>query len=108
MKEYHLEKQVIDIEIFDSKMSSFLAVLNKNQETADIVGNDILIFDTNFSIVFQLKDTQFHYTSVFKWISFGIPNVINIAFTAIRSKRIHLMKIDISQVCWIRRLKPWH
>jgi len=105
VREHHLKKQVIDVKIFHNKMSSFLAVLYKTQETTDIVGNNIVIFDSNFNIVFELKNTRFYYTSVFKWIPFDTHNMINIAFAMPLSKCIHLMKIDISQVCYIRRLK---
>lgn len=108
VKEYHLKKRVIDIEILDNKTSSFIAILYENRDvTADTVGNNILIFDTKFDIVFELKNTRFIYTSIFKWIPFDVPdNVINIGFAAMLSKRVHMMKIDISRVYLIRRLKP--
>lgn len=52
----------------------------------------------DFSIVFELKDTQFYYTSVFQWNSFDAPNTVCSAFTVLLSKNIHLMKINIVQV----------
>lgn len=95
LKECHLRKQIICIDTFDNRKSSFLIVLYKNQKTTEIAGNNIKIFDIDFNVVFQLLDTQFYYTSVFKWFSSGSLDIVNTAFTLILSKRVHLIKINI-------------
>jgi len=93
-----LGKYVIDIDIIDNKKSSFLTVLYTDLKNAANAGKNILIFDIHFNIVFKLKDTQNYYTSVFKWSSCGVPGALNIAFTVLQSKCIHLMTIDIVKV----------
>lgn len=91
-------KYVIDIDIIDSKKSSFLTVLYTDLKNAENAGNNILIFDINFNIVFKLEDIQNYYTSVFKWSPCNVPGALNIAFTVLQSKCIHLMTIDIVKV----------
>lgn len=88
-------KQIIDIEIFDSLKSAFLIVVYTNQITTEIGGNNILIFDTKFNVVYKLINTQLYYTSIVNYISFGVPDIINIAFTVKSSKLVHLMVINI-------------
>lgn len=95
-----MKKEVIDAKIFDHNQSSFLIVLyRENQEIAEVGGNNIVIFNTNFDIVFESLNTQYHYTSIFKWISFDEPGKINIALTVSMSFRIYLMTISIVEVC---------
>lgn len=91
-------KQIIDIEIFDSLKSTFLIVVYTNQITAESGGNNIIIFDTKFNVIYKLINTQHYYTSIFNYISFGVPDRINIAFTVKSSKLVHLMIINI-KVC---------
>lgn len=98
-REYHLGKSVIDFEIFDDKKSSYLTVLYRDRETVEVAGSNIIILDEQFNIIFEIKDAQYYYTSIFKWISFVEPYVINIGFTMMLSKRIHLMVVNIEQVC---------
>jgi len=93
-----LGKYVIDINIIDDKKSSFLTVLYTDLKNAENAGNNILIFDINFNIVFKLNDMQNYFTSVFKWSSYNVPGALNIAFTVLQSKCIHLMTIDIVKV----------
>jgi len=93
-----LGKYVIDIDIIDDKISSFLTVLYTDLKNAENAGNNILIFDINFNIVFKLNDTQNYYTSIFKWSSCNVHGALNIAFTVLQSKCIHLMTIDIVKV----------
>ncbi|XP_060871614.1 cilia- and flagella-associated protein 43 isoform X4 [Metopolophium dirhodum] len=95
LREHHLGKYVIDIYIIDDKKSSFLTVLYTDLKNAENAGNNILIFDINFNIVFKLNDMQNYFTSVFKWSSCKVPGALNIAFTVLQSKCIHLMTIDI-------------
>lgn len=92
--------QVIGIEIFDGKESSVLTVLyKKSQETTEVeAGNNIVIFDKHFNTVFKLTDTKYYYTTIFKWISFDVPDTISIALTAVMSRRIHLLTVNIVQV----------
>lgn len=98
LREHHLGKYVIDIDIIDSKKSSFLAVLYTDIKNAENAGNNILIFDMNFNTVFKLEDIQNYYTSVFKWNSCNVLGALNIALTVLQSKCIHLMTIDIDKV----------
>lgn len=91
-------KYVIDIDIIDDKESSFLTVLYADLKNAENAGNNILIFDINFNIVFKLNDMQNYFTSVFKWSSCNVPGTLNIAFTVLQSKCIHLTTIDIVKV----------
>lgn len=91
-------KRVIDIDIIDNKKSSFLTVLYSDLKNVDNSGNNILIFDVHFNIVFKLKDIENYYTSVFKWSACSVEGALNIAFTVLRSKSIHLMTIDIVKV----------
>lgn len=99
MEEHH----VIDIEIFDDYESSFLAVLYKHKQTTEVAGNNFLIFDTDFNIVFELIKSELYYTSISKWNSFsGKPGVIRVAFNVMLSNRIHLIKINITQVIYQR------
>jgi len=93
-----LGKYVIDIDIIDTKKTSFLTVLYTDLKNDENAGNNILIFDINFNIVFKLEDIQNYYTSVFKWSSCSEPGALNIAFTVLQSKCIHLMTIDIVKV----------
>ncbi|XP_016656351.2 cilia- and flagella-associated protein 43 [Acyrthosiphon pisum] len=95
LREHHLGKYVVDIDIIDDKKSSFLTVLYTDLKNAENAGNNILIFDINFNIVFKLNDIQNYFTSVFKWSSCYVPGALNIAFTVLQSKCIHLMTIDI-------------
>lgn len=97
-REYNLGKPVIGFEIFDDKKSSYLTILYKDWETVEVAGNNIIILDVQFNVIFEIKDTQFYYTSIFKWISFVEPNVINMGFTMVLSKRIHLMVVNVEQV----------
>lgn len=99
VREHYLEKRVIDFEIFKCvDDSSFLTVLYKNDETTEVAGNNIAILDSDFNAVFELKDTQLYFTSVFKWNSFNGPNIIHPAFAVLLSKSIHSMTIDTVQV----------
>lgn len=94
-----MEKRVIDFEIFEcADDSSFLTVLYKNDETTEVAGNNIAIFDRDFNAVFELKDAQLYFTSVFKWHSSNAPNIVRPAFTVLLSKSIHSMTIDMVQV----------
>ncbi|VVC45646.1 Hypothetical protein CINCED_3A007876 [Cinara cedri] len=97
LREHHLEKHVIDIEIIEDGKSSILAVLYKNEQTAGITGNNFVIFDTNLNVIFEYENSQFYYTSISKWNSSDVPDVINIAFNVMLSKCIHLMRINIVQ-----------
>lgn len=98
VKDYHhLEKRVIDVELTEYKKSSFLTVLYGKTENPDSAGNNILVFDEHFEIVFELHDTLHYYTSTFKWIS-SSPKMINVALVAMLSRQVHLMTISISQV----------
>lgn len=92
--------RVVDIEVFECNKSSFLTVLFKNHDDRPeaAAGNNIRILDGYFRTVFELKDMQYHYTSVFKWNSIDGSNIICSAFTVFLSKIIHSMKIDIAQV----------
>jgi hypothetical protein len=99
IKEHHLEKHVIDIDIIDLTKSSFLTVLYTNQKNVENAGNNIIIFDLNFNVIFKLKDTQYYYISVFKWSSCDVPDAINVAFSVLLSNVIHLMTINIIKVC---------
>lgn len=96
-----MKKQVIDVKIVENKNLSFLIVLYKHQETVEHSGNNIIIYDINFNAVVELIDTEFHYSSILKWISFSTPNLIKIAFVVMLSKCIHLMNINVVQVCFI-------
>jgi len=98
VREHHLEKHVIDIDIFDLNSSSFLTVLYANQKNSENAGNNIIILDLNFKVVFKLIDTQFYYISVFKWCPTNVPSTINIAFSVLLSNVIHLMSINIVKV----------
>lgn len=82
----------------DYKKSSFLTVLYTDLKNAENTGNNILIFDINFNIVFKFNNTQNYFTSVFKWSSCNVTGALNIAFTVLQSKCIHLMTIDIVKV----------
>ncbi|XP_060835448.1 cilia- and flagella-associated protein 43 isoform X2 [Rhopalosiphum padi] len=95
LRKHQLGKHVIDIDIVDNKKSSFLTVLYSDLNNDENAGNNILIFDILFNIVFKLNDIQNYYTSIFKWSSYSIPSALNIAFTVLHSKSIHLMTIDI-------------
>lgn len=95
IKSFHLEKRIIDFEILDSLKSSLFIVIYTNCITAEVGGNNILIFNTNFNVVYKLIDTQFYYTSTFKLISFEVPDIINIAFTVKSCKYVHSMIINI-------------
>jgi hypothetical protein len=100
IKEYHLKKEIIDAKIFDDKQSSLLTILyREHEEISEVAGNNVVIFNKNFDIVFKLLNTQHNYTSIFKWISFDIPGTINIALTVLKSFHIHLMTINIVEVC---------
>lgn len=98
VREHHLGKHVIDIDIMDHNKSSFLTVLYTNQKNSENAGNNIIIFDTNFKVIFKLKDTQYYYISVFKWSTCSVPDAINIAFSVLLSSVIHLMTINIIKV----------
>lgn len=98
IKEYHLGKQIVDTELIDKKTSSFLTVLYTNQKMTEVSGNYIKIFDSNFNTVFELNNSQLYYTSIFKWISCDVPDIINIACTVMLSKQIQSMTININQV----------
>lgn len=93
-----MENQIIDTEMFSCVKSTFLLVLFTNQKITEIAGNNIVIFDTNFNIVYEFIGTHYYYTSAFKWISFGVSDMINMAFTIIMSKSVHLMMLNI-RVC---------
>ncbi|VVC42480.1 WD40/YVTN repeat-like-containing domain,WD40-repeat-containing domain [Cinara cedri] len=97
IREHNLKKHVIDIEIIEDNKSSILIVLYKNEQTEEIAGNNFILFDTNFNAIFKLKNSEFYYSSISKWYSSGEPDVINIAFTVLLSKCIHLMQINIVQ-----------
>jgi len=99
VREHQLGKHVIDTDIIDHKKSSFLTVLYTNQKNYENAGNNIIIFDSNFKVIFKLKDTQYYYISVFKWSPCKIPDAINIAFSVLLSNVIHLMTINIIKVC---------
>lgn len=75
-----------------------MTVLYTDLKNAENAGNNILIFDINFNIVFKLKDIQNYYTSVFKWSSCSVLGALNIAFTVLQSRCIHLITIDIVKV----------
>lgn len=90
-----MEKRIIDFEIFDSLKSSLFIVIYTNYITTEVGGNNIIIFDTNFNVVYKLIDTQFCYTSTFKLLSFDVPDIINIAFTVKSCKYVHSMIINI-------------
>lgn len=98
VREHHLGKHVIDIDIIDLKKSSFLTVLYTNQKNSENAGNNIIIFDSNFEVVFKLKGTQYYYTSVFKWSPCNVSGAINVAFSVLLSNVIHLMTINIIKV----------
>lgn len=106
VREYHMGKQIIGVEMFDGKLQSspLLTVLYKGchgEITAGEVaaGNNIAVFDKDFNTVFELNDTQYHYTTVFKWINpFDVPNAIHIALAVVMSRRIHLMAVNTVQV----------
>lgn len=101
MEDHH----VIDIQIFDDNVSSFLAVLYKHKQTTKIAGNNFLIFDTDFNIIFELIKSELYYTSISKWNSLsGKPGVIRVAFNVLLSNRIHLIKINITQVIYRRQI----
>lgn len=91
-------KQIIDIDTFDNLKSTFLIVVYTNHITSEIGGNNILIFDTKFNVVYKLINTQHYYTSIFNYISFGVPDIITIALTVKLCKFVHLMIINI-KVC---------
>lgn len=99
VREHHLGKNVIDIDIIDHKKSSFLTVLYTNQENSENSGNNIIIFDSSFKVIFKLEDTQYYYISVFKWSPCNVPDAINIAFSVLLSNVIHLMTINIINLC---------
>lgn len=98
IREYRLKNQVIDIEIVNNENSSYLVILYNDRKSTEIAGNNIIIFDKNFKEIFEVKGTQYHYTSISKWISSSELDVINIALIVMMSKRIHLMTINTSQV----------
>lgn len=100
VKEYHLKKEVIDAKIFDNTQSSFLTVLyREHQEIAEVAGNNVVIFNKNFDMIFKSLNTNYNYTSIFNWISYDTPDTINIALTVLMSFHIHLMTINIAEVC---------
>lgn len=98
VREHYLGKHVIDIDIMYLKNSSFLTVLYTSQKNSENAGNNIIIFDSNFKVIFKLKDTLFYYTSVFKWSPCKVSDAINIAFSVLLSNAIHLMTINIIKV----------
>lgn len=99
--------QVIGVEVFDDKRSSFLAVLHTaSRETTEVpaVGNSIVIFDKHFNTVFTWNDTRrYYYSTVFKWISSDVPDTINMALTVAMSRRVHVITVDVVQVRKIYR-----
>lgn len=105
LREHHLGKLVVDNDIIDNNESSFLVVLYTNMKNAENAGNNILIFDIHFKIVFQLKDLHNYYTSVFKWSPCSVPDALNIAFTILLTKCILLMTISIDKVRCLRYLR---
>lgn len=99
IRKYQSGKQVVDIEICDKNNTSFIVVLYKNEKFAEMLGNNIIIYDINFNTVFELNNSQFYYTSIFKWISYDYePYVLNLACTIMLSKYIQLMTINVLHV----------
>lgn len=98
IREYHLENRVVDVELTDNQLSSLFTVLYGNRKISEIAGNNIVVFNKNFEVVFTLYNTQQYYTSTFKWTSFMYPDVLNVAFTVKLSRQVHLMTINIVQV----------
>lgn len=95
---------MVDVEIFESDESAIIVAVytNEREGTTDGGGgggNNVVVFDARFNVVAELKNTQFYYTTVFKWTGaatvFDAPHVINAAFTVVRSTRVYLTTIDI-------------
>lgn len=97
IKDYHLEKRVVDVELTEKKNSPFLTVLYGNKETPETAGNNIFLFNKDFEVVFELRNSEHYFTSTFKWASRS-PEVVNVALTVMLSRQVHLITINIAQV----------
>lgn len=95
LNKFILERQVVGVETFNCKKSSFLAVLYKTQETFGFAANSFVILDVHFNIIFEMKDTRFCYTSIFRWKSLGVPDLLYLAFTEMLSERVHLIVVNV-------------
>ncbi|XP_050433883.1 cilia- and flagella-associated protein 43 [Adelges cooleyi] len=95
IKEFHLNKQVIDIETVTNDKTPYIVVLYKTKDDDKIAGNNVVIYNSEFKSVFQLKNNENYLTSVSNWPPLKTPNLLRIAFTAYLGKHIHLMIINV-------------
>lgn len=98
IKEFHLNKQVIDIETVTNDKTPYIVVLYKTKDDDKIAGNNVVIYNSEFKSVFQLKNNENYLTSVSNWPPLKTPNLLRIAFTAYLGKHIHLMIINVIKV----------
>lgn len=104
VRTFHWKKRIIDFEIIENEEpSSVIAAVYAGEPSTGTAGNNVVVFDRKFNVVFELKDMRYYYTSVFKrtGMMFNAPNTVNIAFTAINSTHVHLMTINITVYIYI-------
>ncbi|XP_050530954.1 cilia- and flagella-associated protein 43 isoform X2 [Daktulosphaira vitifoliae] len=95
IREFHLEKRIIDINVVNNQDKSFVVILYKTHEYSENVGNNIVIYDSKLKFILQKTNTQIFYTSVSAWPPLSSNNLLRIALTTYLSKHIDLIVIDL-------------
>jgi len=98
VRDFHWKKRIIDVDILkNTKLSSVIVAVYANNQGTEMAGNNIVIFDTKFNVLIQLKDMRFYYSTVFRptYFTMETPNIISMVFTTIKTRSVHVISINI-------------